>query len=1087
MTEMEIDTNYTHDLFTAVASSFTPHALAEGARLPKEVTFADAQALVALLDDEAVLIQDASPLALDVLRLMQQFDQWANHILHPPIDGDSPEQKAYFMYFNTSLSHLNTGEGVSLLDPITGEMCENSELVQKATSRLRGQFNQCLALCSVCREFAEQSQDDVLLSTVDGICNKIRKVEHMAIALKDVIVASIASLHAEMLISTNALHLVADRGKNNHGKVIYHVQQIMQRMYVSGLRRLVKLDYRPLDQVERNSAATMISQLDTVESIEGIYKAVRIEREPREVWFDVQSKQILGDRVNTEPAPLSVAMDQYSLTGPKDVPTQLGDFMRSPHFTCADFLEIWDDLLTSFFEGNLVIAIACQMPGCCDYMHCRDWVLKRASHWTHPQWCGRTQTEPFLSPSGADPLIGHSAHTFAPELRARKPIVTNVFSHFANVNQFIMQYFAPGSNPYVEDALIREVISSVENWGEHLAWSEDLEIKPNRHVYAFADGILVADPQLEPIPRFYRYDSHVFHPQQKYGKLFTVKTELSQCFRPEMLQQMLQTVLPPPPTTCGDMPRHRCGVCGLLRDQCVACNLHMTAHSEAFRTAEDYVAPLRAVAHSFNHHELINMMAATTGERAQFIDQHTFQPCRQPVRDDALPIATRVDLTQFDEIILTQIEHPNMWDQLPSHLRDLAAPCEFHTQIQQLNTEIRAVLGRLLFRNKEFATTTGVRDNWQAFLFIKGASGTGKSTIANVVSRLIGRENVGIIDCATWEPQFGLSQVINADMTMVNEMAGKINFSPNTVLQMVDGSQMSAPRKNKKAAIGPMRGPLLLLGNQAPQTGLTAGQWQRRELMLGFERTMAEARSKPNMEKEIIALHLGHLAFVLYTAYIGFMEKHGSQDLWRSLSWQWHHQRRRSECQSNVLGKILGKLREMSANVEPQIHLHTDPAMMTQFQRLLRSSDWPKTSDGIWSVQDIAPSPELRRFFGTVQAGQELTPSVPYMPFESTLLPDNGSGEENLHLGFKHLCNQTLQSLSGTRSVINLPWQNEEDFYRSAFDADHLFIYEGKLPYPPWSSHLVNSKWLIGVSDVAMFKMGNGDLHPSFRRVCAAT
>lgn len=1095
-------------------------------------------------------------LAGEIHGLLDAIEQWSMSIVAPFGDrgGDTsvtpPDIRAFRVLFRSTFEAMASTESIDLRTS-DGTVLRNSDLINEATERRILQCRYVGALLSAAEEGAKIVKESEILARIQGVSDHAKRANRLILSYKENVVATMRTLCDEFSDTMNTSqqyndYIGMEAGPNN--KVGMHVRKIMQDMMMNRLKRLVRYEYHPGDATSmENSAAEPTRVLRSVDNVEGIYESVRMTFQPKKVWYDASARRVIGSQMTDEVVPFSLMVKQYRQEVDEKAPSDLLEFASSEHVATQSWRHIHSEWLGHFFKGDVLLATACHgahglhgppgpaqsscgHPTCCDFMHCREWQLPRADQHSKPMWHGRFAEVPFGSETGCDPLVAGPPHTFNAVMeQRRRPVDTNAFRYHGSVQDYVKDYFDPSRNRDADDLLQSDVLRTLHEWGNELKWFRDLEVNENRHVYAFGDGLLVCDASLENCPTFYPYESHVFHAGEKYHRLQTVKVEASLCFRPDALRGMLSTVLPPLTFPRDDFLEMRygeswrsklsedqierfsdpvpcCGHCGLERRECAAVNQLLSFEGRCTCAVHEIVQKVVLLEPSqgtgVRDADVLGSMSTITGRRfGTVMDRHCYQPFRDPTRRDCQAIAQRVDCTQFDEILWTQFENRDQWMSLPGHLRSPESKEEgvfYRDEARRLNYEARALLGRLLYRNREMRDSHGHVDSWQIFLFIKGASGTGKSTILNLIERIVGRKNVAIIDCATFEKQFGTYPLVCGDLVAMNEV-GDINFSPNMVLQMVDGSLMSVPRKNRDAFMGEMRGPIILLGNKAPNIHLSAGQWGRRQLMLGFERIMTEQRSKPSLEKEIVHVHYPHLVYSLYAAYWSLIEEKGHMDVWQTtrrgeevqydaLSWMWHHQRKKSDCQSNVLGRILSKLRADATNDSPNVLMHGDQSIAGFVQLVQSSKHWVCSDDNVWSLTPENVSPAIKSMFGipTVMLENrqfaDFSPRVAYMPFEHIDFPTTDGGHEATHAGFKTMCNQTMIAIQGggSRMTTTLPWGDEEDFYRSAFSANNLTVYEGKLPYPPWSPHLVHTKWIIGITDKKMFSVSESSVHDTY-------
>ena len=103
------------------------------------------------------------------------------------------------------------------------------------------------------------------------------------------------------------------------------------------------------------------------------------------------------------------------------------------------------------------------------------------------------------------------------------------------------------------------------------------------------------------------------------------------------------------------------------------------------------------------------------------------------------------------------------------------------------------LVGRLFY-------VTGMHDNWQVMLLLKGDSNSGKSTVLNIVEKMFPDGSVGAITSTT-EAKFGLQSLYNKRLILIPDMPENINgILPREQWQsMVSGDKVSIAVKNKAA------------------------------------------------------------------------------------------------------------------------------------------------------------------------------------------------------------------------------------------------------------------------------------------------
>ena len=140
------------------------------------------------------------------------------------------------------------------------------------------------------------------------------------------------------------------------------------------------------------------------------------------------------------------------------------------------------------------------------------------------------------------------------------------------------------------------------------------------------------------------------------------------------------------------------------------------------------------------------------------------------------------------------------------------------------------LIGRLLFAVKRF-------DNYNIVPIIKGDTGTGKSTVLEIVQKMFAPGTVGVLNTNN-ETTFGLQNKYNKELLIAHEIGDSFTsrLSSDLFKQMVCGEDVSVPRKNKDALDVEWRVPMLICSNvHIPYTD-SQGSISRRLAIFKFDR-----------------------------------------------------------------------------------------------------------------------------------------------------------------------------------------------------------------------------------------------------------
>ena len=139
-----------------------------------------------------------------------------------------------------------------------------------------------------------------------------------------------------------------------------------------------------------------------------------------------------------------------------------------------------------------------------------------------------------------------------------------------------------------------------------------------------------------------------------------------------------------------------------------------------------------------------------------------------------------------------------------------------------------AFIGRLLYHVKQ-------KDNLRIVPIIVGDTGTGKSTLLNVIKAMFAPDKVANI-LSTHEITFGLESKYEKDIILVHEVCESLSkkLGEDVFKQMACGEDISIPRKYQSAISIPWRVPIFLCGNEYISYRDIGGSVSRRLAILGL-------------------------------------------------------------------------------------------------------------------------------------------------------------------------------------------------------------------------------------------------------------
>lgn len=186
-----------------------------------------------------------------------------------------------------------------------------------------------------------------------------------------------------------------------------------------------------------------------------------------------------------------------------------------------------------------------------------------------------------------------------------------------------------------------------------------------------------------------------------------------------------------------------------------------------------------------------------------------------------------------------------------------------------------AFVGRMLYELNVF-------DQWSVVPFLKGKAGTGKSTLAKLVSWFYASHNVGILSNNS-EAKFGLSAIYECLIWLCMEVKSDMQLSQSEFQSMVSGENMNIPVKNKTAKSNVLwNAPGMLCGNESAPWCDAAGSIDRRVLWILFNYSIPSGKSDMNLDKKLKS-ELGSIIIKCNCVYRQFADLFGRKSVWNSI------------------------------------------------------------------------------------------------------------------------------------------------------------------------------------------------------------
>ena len=207
------------------------------------------------------------------------------------------------------------------------------------------------------------------------------------------------------------------------------------------------------------------------------------------------------------------------------------------------------------------------------------------------------------------------------------------------------------------------------------------------------------------------------------------------------------------------------------------------------------------------------------------------------------------------------------------------------------------LLGRLLFATKRF-------DNYNIVPIIKGDTGTGKSTILEIVQKMYAPGAVGIINTNN-ETTFGLQNKYDKELLIAHEIGDRFTerLSSDLFKQMVCGEDVSVPRKNKAAIDVKWQVPMLICSNvHVPYTD-NQGSISRRLAIFKFDKYVSNKDA--TLETRIIGSEMPAIIGNCLLAYNALLQTIGSNSFWTACPDYFHENTRDMSEQTDYLYMFL--------------------------------------------------------------------------------------------------------------------------------------------------------------------------------------
>lgn len=158
------------------------------------------------------------------------------------------------------------------------------------------------------------------------------------------------------------------------------------------------------------------------------------------------------------------------------------------------------------------------------------------------------------------------------------------------------------------------------------------------------------------------------------------------------------------------------------------------------------------------------------------------------------------------------------------------------------------------------------RTGLQKMLFLVGASRSGKSTTAGVLTRLVGAGNVAAPTLSSFGSNFGLSSLIGRPLAVIDDARYSRSVDMQVVIErllsITGGGRLDVDRKNRAVWTGRLPTRVMMSSNELPWFQDASGAIVNRLLVLSYEQSFL-GREDPTLERALEAELPGVLNWAL--------------------------------------------------------------------------------------------------------------------------------------------------------------------------------------------------------------------------------
>lgn len=135
---------------------------------------------------------------------------------------------------------------------------------------------------------------------------------------------------------------------------------------------------------------------------------------------------------------------------------------------------------------------------------------------------------------------------------------------------------------------------------------------------------------------------------------------------------------------------------------------------------------------------------------------------------------------------------------------------------------------------------------YQVFFIFKGAGGTGKSTLLDVVRNVVGQKNVSNLQLTDFNKEFGVEALFNKLVNLGDDISGSKLVDSDIFKKATSGDWINVDRKHKSALVFRPFAKIIFSTNPNPKIADKTGAMQRRMRMVRSDRVIQEHEKIPD-------------------------------------------------------------------------------------------------------------------------------------------------------------------------------------------------------------------------------------------------